>query len=65
MKSPVKQCDGLETFLDGRLKGEDRHRFENHLNGCDGCREAAETWAMIELVKRAELAKESEPIQEE
>jgi TolA-binding protein len=47
MKSPIKQCNGLEAFLDGRMEGEARHRFEHHLNGCDDCQEAAETWQTV------------------
>ncbi len=47
MKSPIKQCNGLEAFLDGRLEGEDRQRIEHHLKGCDDCGEAAEAWQTV------------------
>jgi anti-sigma factor RsiW len=28
----------MTDYLDGALSAEDRARFEDHLNGCDGCR---------------------------
>lgn len=28
----------VTDFLEGRMSGEDRGRFEEHLNACSGCR---------------------------
>ena len=32
----------VTEYLEGVLPDEDRHRFETHIRGCDGCREYVE-----------------------
>lgn len=50
----------MTDYLDGALSAEDRARFEDHLNGCDGCRAyLAQLRATREVVGR--LAEEPIP----
>jgi anti-sigma factor RsiW len=38
----------MTAYLDGALTDEQRHLFEEHLEGCEGCRAALGQWRTVE-----------------